>query len=162
DGSALGNFVRYLAVRPLELLQEIESRARGRKISLGRDGERRPERVAPEEPGKAGTLAVAGSAKTRYQSGAKIRVGRNPFIDPDFRPGERGVQAFVRCADVDGLLLESLIVPHVVLVEFLRVEQQFVVSRDGLLAPAHAPRHDNRNEFRSGRFGGSFDDEFSR
>src|SRR5581483_5905955 len=112
----------------LDFFQELKSRPRGREIAVRIERERRPHRVAPEEPGEAGPLAVAGSAEARDQSGAEQRTGREALINPDLRPGESLVQPLIGRNHAQSFSLQPPVISHIVFVKRPRVASQLVIS----------------------------------
>src|SRR5580700_8543096 len=72
---ALRDFVRNLAVVALELGNELESGTSGGKVADGVERERCPERIAAEEPGKAGTLAGARRSVSGDQPCTEVGIG---------------------------------------------------------------------------------------
>ena len=78
--------MRNLAVFALELSDERERGARGGKIACGVQSQISPKRIAPEKPGEAGALALAGSAVSGDEPGAEKRIGHESLEFAHARP----------------------------------------------------------------------------
>ena len=78
--------MRDFAVGALELLEEVERGASVREVAVGVEGQRRPHRVATEEPGEAGPLRLARGAEARDQPRAELRVLDDALVNADLRP----------------------------------------------------------------------------
>src|SRR5581483_9941660 len=70
---ALRDLVRDLSVRTLQLRDEVERLSAAAEITDAVQCEGAPERIAPEEPCKAGPLADAGGAITGYEPRPQCR-----------------------------------------------------------------------------------------
>src|SRR5207247_7019874 len=99
-----------LSILPLVLPQKLQGLARGGEIAFRRRRERRPERVPSEEPGVPGPLALACGAESCEQSGAELWVRRQPFVDSNLRPAERGIEAWIWRRKGDRVAIEALVV----------------------------------------------------
>src|SRR4029450_13502601 len=92
---ALGNLVRNLSIAPLKLPQKRERQSRRLAVAIRIDGESRPDRVAPEEPGEARTFALARGAEPRDESGTEQWVGRDAFVDANLCPPVEAIETRV-------------------------------------------------------------------
>jgi hypothetical protein len=145
--------VRDFAVGALELFEEVERGARACEVAVGVERERRPERVAAEEPCEAGALGLARRAEARDEAAPEQGVLDKALVNADLRPVESLVDARVRRRDVGRLFEQTLVVRDILLIQLARAREEPHVGHARLLAPLHAPRDDDGDEARL-RLGG--------
>ena len=162
ERGTLGDLVGNLAVRALVLLQEVQGGARGRDVTLCVESEGGPERVAAEEPGEPGPLALARGPEAGQQPGAQRRARGQPLVDADLRPRERGVQAAVRSRHLRRALLERVVIRHVLSVERGDRSEQAVVVGPCLVLSVHASHEEDRHQVRGHALARDVDHEAQR
>src|SRR5215469_108542 len=94
----MGNF----PIRPLIAGQKFKRGATAGKIVFGVEGKIRPQGVASEEPGKAGSLAIAGRTVAGHQACSKEWISDHPLRHADSCPVVSLFQLAVRKVKRDG------------------------------------------------------------